>query len=220
MSTEIAEKRLTIDLWADVVCPSCYIGDNRLQKAIAESGLADKIDIVLHSFELHPETPDEILNNSEVLATMLGVSLAEADANEARLAPVARADGLPFEIDRGHRNTRSILRVLQLAGEYGVAVELMNVVQHAAFGGDYEAFSHEFLIEEASKLGIPDEETRDVLSSDRYGAEVDADRAQALRMGARGVPFAVLGERYAIPGAASIDGYRQAIAEAWKAVNA
>lgn len=208
---------LRIDLWADVVCPACYVGDNRLQRAIAESEHSDRIDLVLHAFELHPDTPDEIVDNSEVLAAMMGATVAEVEVGEESFARVARADGLPFSIRRGHRNTKRIHRVIKLAQSYGVAVPLMDAVQRAAFAGEYEAFSEAFLIDTAAGLGVPEDEVRETVDGERFSDEVEQDRAAALRLGARGVPFAVFDGRFAVPGAATVEGYRQAIDQAWGA---
>ena len=60
---------------------------------------------------------------------------------------------------------------------------------------------------------------RDVLASDRYADAVRADHDAAVSLGARGVPFTVLGQRLGIPGAVSVDQYRQAINQAWEQVN-
>ncbi|MFT4280609.1 DsbA family oxidoreductase [Microbacterium sp.] len=214
--TEInSGRRLRIDLWADVVCPACYVGDNRLQRAIDESGRAEDIDLVLHAFELHPETPDEILDNSEVLANMMGRTVAEVEVGEERFAAVARADGLPFSVRRGHRNTKSIHRMIKLAQQYGAGLAVMDVVQRAAFAGDYDAFSDEFLVTAAVDAGVPVDEARETLRTDRFADDVDADRVAAMRLGARGVPFAVFDDRFAVPGAATVDGYREAIEQAF-----
>lgn len=215
-----AEPRLRIDVWADVVCPSCYVGDARLERAVALSPHADRIDVVLHTFELHPETPDEIQDNSRVLADMMGVSVAQADAGEERYAALAHAEGLPFAIRRGHRSTAPILRLLQLANTVGAGMRLMSTIQRATFGGDHAAFGDEFLVEAARGVGLDPEEARQALRGERFGREVAEDRETALRLGARGVPFTVLGGQLAIAGAASPDTYRDAIEQAWAVVSA
>jgi protein-disulfide isomerase len=71
----------------------------------------------------------------------------------------------------------------------------------------------------AERLGIPAEQIRDVLATDRYADAVRADHNAAVSMGARGVPFTVLGQRLGIPGAVTVDQYTQAINEAWEQTN-
>lgn len=161
--------RLRIDVWADVVCPACYVADHRLREAIADGGHEDRIDLVLHAFELHPDTPDEVLDNSTVLAGLMGASIDQVEAMEERFAALARADGLPFEIRRKHRNTRTIHRVLRLAAEHGVASDLMVTLQAAVFGGDARAFDHEYLVEKSVALGLSG------------GAGAGGDRGRRLR---------------------------------------
>lgn len=214
MTSADEHPRLRIDVWADVVCPACYVADHRLRAAIDGSGHRDRIDLVLHAFELHPGTPDEVLDNSAVLADLMGASIEQVEAMEERFAALARADGLPFEIRRKHRNTRTIHQVLRLAAEHGVASDLMATLQTAAFGGDAQAFDHEYLVQASVTLGLPEARVRAVIAADDYGPEVDADRAAALALGARGVPFTVFDGRFAVPGAAGVDVYRQAIAQA------
>lgn len=215
MESNGSAQRVRIDVWADVVCPACYLADNRLHTAIAESGHADRIDLVLHAFELHPDTPDEVADNSDVLAKMMGASREQVEAGERRFAEVAAADGLAFSIERKHRNTRTMHRVLKLAQEYDVATALMTELQARAFRGDDDAFDHETLETAAVSLGIPGERVREVVATDEFAAQIDADRRIAVQMGARGVPFAVFDGRFALPGAATVAGYRDAIAHAF-----
>ncbi len=178
-------------------------------------GRSDRIDVVVHAFELHPGTPDEVMDNSSVLSQMMGLPVDQVEKGEERFAAMARADGLPFEVRRKHRNTRSIHRVLKLADEYDVAAELFSSLQRGAFSGDERAFDHEYLVDAAVALGVPADRVRDTLDGEEYGAEVDADRAEAVALGARGVPFAVFDGRFAVPGAATIAGYLSAIDQAF-----
>ncbi len=50
---------MRIDIWSDVVCPWCYIGKRRLEKALAEFEHADRVEVVWHSFQLDPGAPRE-----------------------------------------------------------------------------------------------------------------------------------------------------------------
>jgi predicted DsbA family dithiol-disulfide isomerase len=92
-------------------------------------------------------------------------------------------------------------------------------MQAEVFGGNDDAYESSTLVRIGVGLGIPAAEIRDVLATDRYAAAVRADHDAALRMGARGVPFTVLGERLGIPGAVSVSQYADAISEAWDRVD-
>jgi predicted DsbA family dithiol-disulfide isomerase len=76
------------------------------------------------------------------------------------------------------------------------------------------------VVERGEKLGLDGDEIRDVLATDRYADAVRADHNAAIRLGARGVPFTVLGGRLGVPGAVSTEQYAAAIDQAWEHVHA
>jgi len=135
------------------------------------------------------------------------------------MAERAAEVGLRYEVDRPARNTFDLLRLVHLGAKYGVSWEYLRAMQVEVFSGNYEAFEHDTLVRLGEKLGVPAEEIRDVLDSERYADAVRADHDEAVNLGARGVPFIVLGGRLGIPGAVSTGQYSDAIAQAWEQVN-
>jgi predicted DsbA family dithiol-disulfide isomerase len=219
-TADVAEStRLTIDVWADVLCPWCYVGEQRLSAAIAQSRHADDIKLKIHTFQLDPAASTEVAPTLQYLSNKYGVSTAQARSMEEGMAGQAAAEGLRYEIDRPARNTFDLLRLVQLGAEYGVGWEYLRAMQAEVFGGNCEAFEHSTLLRIGEGLGIPAGEIRDVLATDRYGDAVRADHDAAVAMGARGVPFTVLGERLGIPGAVSTSQYLDAIDQAWGQVH-
>lgn len=211
--------RLTIDVWADVLCPWCYVGEKRLSSAIEQSPHADAIELKIHTFQLDPTASMSVVPTLSFLSRKYGVSEAQARAMEQRLAGQAASEGLRYEVDRPMCNTFDLLRLVHLGAEYGVAWEYLRAMQSEVFGGNFEAFEHSTLIRLGEQFGIPGEEVRDVLATDRYADAVRADHAEAERLGAHGVPFTVVGQRLGIPGAVSTDQYVAAIDQAWVQVN-
>ncbi|MFC3996113.1 DsbA family protein [Nocardiopsis sediminis] len=206
-------------MWADVVCPWCYLGEERLDKAIAASAHAGDIELRIHTFQLDPTAPTTTAPTLDYLANKFGVSPAQARAMEEGVAAKAAAEGLPYTSDRPASNTMDMLRLVHLGAEHGVAWQYLRAMQAEVFGGNADAFEHATLIRLGEELGIPGDEIRDVLATDRYADAVRADHDDALRLGARGVPFTVLGERLGIPGAVSTDQYADAIDQAWEQVH-
>ncbi len=100
---------MRVDVWSDIVCPWCYIGNARFSRALAEFEHRDEVDVVYRSFELDPSIPDgpatPIL---DVLASKYGMSQAQARQAEMRVAALAEAEGLEFTVDRamGRPGTR------------------------------------------------------------------------------------------------------------------
>ena len=214
-NSESARKHLQIDVWSDLACPWCYLGKNRLDQAIASSGHADAITVVVRSFELDPTMSHDVKPNLEVLSASHGVSLAQARALEDKIVAIAQREGLPFTADRVLANSFDVHRVLHLAGTFGVADQLLGVLQRILFNGQANAYDHTVIADAASHLGIPRHRVEEVLASDEYADAVRADEAEARRIGVTGVPFAVFGGRAAIHGATSSEGYAKAIEQAW-----
>jgi predicted DsbA family dithiol-disulfide isomerase len=208
---------MEIDVWADVVCPWCYLGEQRLTEAIEQSGHAGDITLKIHTFQLDPTATGEVTPNLEYVGAKLGLPSAQAREMEEGMVRLAAADGLPYAVDRPASSTFDMLRVVQLGVERGVGWDYLRALQAELFGGNFEAFEHETLIRVGEKLGLAADEIRDVLATDRYADAVRADHNAAIRLGARGVPFTVLGGRLGIPGAVSTDQYAAAIEQAWAA---
>ncbi len=218
-TTARAATRLRIDVWADVVCPWCYVGDQRLSTAIAQSPHAEDIEVRVRTFELDPTAPTQVSALLDYLSRKYGVSAAQARSMEEGLARRAAAEDLRYEVDRFASNTLDMLRLVHLGTEYGVAWEYLRAMQVEVFGGNADAFAHDTLVRLGVELGIPADEIRDVLAGDRYADAVRADHDAALALGARGVPFTVLGERLGIPGAVSVSQYADAIDQAWEQIH-
>jgi predicted DsbA family dithiol-disulfide isomerase len=122
-------------------------------------------------------------------------------------------------VHRPVSSTFDMLRLVHLGAEHGVAWEYLRSMQAEVFSGNFDAFAHDTLIRIGTSLGIPAGEIRDVLATDRYTDAVHADHDAAVNLGARGVPFTVLGNRLGIPGAASLGQYQDAINQAWEQAN-
>jgi predicted DsbA family dithiol-disulfide isomerase len=216
---ESTATRLTIDVWADVVCPWCYLGEHRLSTAIEASPHARDIELRVHTFQLDPTAPATVTRTLDYLSVKYGVAPAQARAMEDHVAQQAAAEGLPYAADRPVRNTTDMLRLVHLGAEHGVSWEYLRSMQAELFGGNEDAFAHDTLIRVGEGLGIPGDEIRDVLATDRYADAVRADHEAAVRLGARGVPFTVLGMRLGVPGAVSAGQFAAAIDQAWEHVN-
>lgn len=211
--------RLTIDVWADVVCPWCYIGEYRLKKAVEQFPHADRIELKIHTFQLDPTLTNEVRPTTEYLADKYNVSVEQARAMDQSAAEQAQSEGLPYALDRPFSSTFDMLRLVHLGNEYGVGWDYMWAMQKELFGGNPDVFEHSTLIRLGEELGIPAEKIREVLSTDLYADDVRYDHKTAVELGARGVPFAVLADRVGIPGATTTEQYGQIIARVWEQIN-
>jgi len=214
-ATTAADTRFRIDLWTDLGCPWCYVGKQRLQTAIDQSGFADRVDLVLRSFELDPNTPDEPISIPEVFVKKHGGSPETALRMEEQIKQLANAEGLPFTVDRMHANTLTVHRVLKLAQHHGAANPFFTALQRGHFAGSLNPFDPETLVSVAVVAGIFEAEVREVIAGDAFTDEVRRDEAEARAIGVTGVPFTVFDERLAASGAQSVEGYRSALQQAF-----
>lgn len=211
--------KMTIDVWADVICPWCYIGEHRLEEALKQFPHADEIELKMHTFLLDPALPTEVRSTVEYLAEKYNVPVEQARTMEQSAAQQAAQDGLAYETDRPVSNTFDMLRLIHLGNEHGVGWKYMRAMQNELFGGNPDVFEHDTLVRLGEELDIPGDEIRDVLATDRFADAVRADHDAAINLGARGVPFTVLANRVGIPGATSTQQYAQVIAQVWEQVN-
>jgi predicted DsbA family dithiol-disulfide isomerase len=203
---------MQVDIWSDVVCPWCYLGKARFEKALAGFDGRDEVEVAYHSFELDPAWPQgQTMPILQMLATKYQLSPAEAEAAEGQVGGLARAEGLPFRSDRPLGNTFDVHRVLHLARDQGFQHRLLDGVYQAYFGEAADVFDPATLGTIAATAGLDSGDVQQVLNSDDYTADVRADEEQAQQIGIRGVPFFVLDGRLGVSGAQSTDTFTEAL---------
>ncbi len=112
---------MRVDIWSDVICPWCYVGKARFEKALSSFAHRDEVEVVYHSFELDPSYPKDSRETTfAMLSRKYGMSEADARAAESRVAELAAAEGLGFQPERPVGNTFDIHRVLHLGLAKGV----------------------------------------------------------------------------------------------------
>lgn len=208
---------MRVDIWSDVVCPWCYLGKRRFERALADFEHRDQVAVVYHSFELDPRLPrGEVLPKVPLLAKKFGKGEAEVHAMEERLARLAAEDGLEYNLDDSViGNTFDAHRLLHLARERGLQAEATERFFHAYFTERRSVFDEESLVSVAADAGLDADEARRVLKGEDYADDVRADIAKARELGVNGVPFFVLDERYGVSGAQSVETFRAALAQAY-----
>ncbi|MEJ7834517.1 MAG: DsbA family oxidoreductase [Nocardioides sp.] len=206
---------MRIEIWSDVVCPWCYIGKRRLEKALADFEHRDDVDVVWRSFQLDPSAP---ATPSETVAEHLGRKYGGGpEAGQQmidRVEAVAAEEGLVFRLGQAQRvGTVDAHRLLHAAGdERG---KLKEALLHAYFVEARNVADHDVLLEVAGETGLDPEVTRRVLNSAQHVDAVEADIRQAAAYGATGVPFFVIDGRYAISGAQPVEVFAETIERAW-----
>lgn len=218
-STVEPMKKLRIDVWSDIACPWCHVGKRRLEGALARFPHRDAVEVVWRAFELDPTAPrviDLSVSYAARLAKKYGSSVADAEGMIERMTDVARRDGLDFHFERIRPgNTFDAHRVLHLAAERG-RQDAVKERFFRAYLSEGEAIGEpEVLVRLAAEAGLDPDEVRSTLASDAHASDVRAEEDEARELGIRGVPFFVLGGRYAVSGAQPEDLLLRALAQAW-----
>ncbi|MFD9700121.1 DsbA family oxidoreductase [Lentzea sp. NPDC059081] len=204
---------MQVEFWADVICPWCYIGKARFDKALAAFEHRDEVTVVHRAFELDP-TRTGVESVQEMLAAKFGPRAAEM---EDSVAGLARDEGLEYRLDREVGNTFDAHRLVRLARERGVQHQVLDALLHANFGQARSLFTPESLTGIVTEAGLDAADVKAVLEDpDAYAAEVRADERRAREIGVSGVPFVVLSGRFAVSGAQPVALFEQALAQAWE----
>lgn len=190
-----------VDVWSDIACPFCYIGKRKFEAALADSGVP--VELVYHSFQLAPEAPDEVSgSHAENLAVKMRVSVEEARAMEQRVVDSAAEVGIVVDYDRmKSANTHKAHQLLHYAMSQGRQVEMKERLMAGYFTDGRDVGRAEDLGDLAAQAGLDRADAIRAISSGEYSDDVDDDIRLAKTYGVRGVPFFVIGGKYAVSGA-------------------
>ncbi len=209
-------KPVDVEIWSDIVCPFCFIGQQHLRLALAQfSQLHPTATVNIHwrSFELDPQAPpSDPRAMSEILSQKYGRSLSETESMMANTQAMASAAGLQMNLEGVKRiNTFDLHRLLHFAHENGVQDALKAALMYAYFVDNLDLSQPEVIVAQATSVGLPAEEAERVLASERYGDDVRADQQLGREYGIQGVPFFVFNQELGVSGAQPVEVLLQAL---------
>ena len=186
---------LRIEIFADVICPWCYIGKKRLDAALAQRPHITP-RIVWRTFLLNPKMPEDGMHRASYLAAKFGHSAA---AVYGRIAAAGLDSGIRFNFDAITRtpDSRKAQKMLLVAG--GDTDRLSEALYHAYFLAGRDIGERDELAGIAADIGRP--ELIEALENDTVQRQLDTDIARAHQLNLDGVPYFIFGEAYAIAGA-------------------
>ncbi len=204
---------MKVEIWSDVVCPWCYIGKRRFETALRDFEDADAVEITWKSFQLNPQFPKGThIPHDEYLASKMGASVEQIHAMNDRVVALAAAEGLDYHFETYTTvNTFDAHRVTHLAKSLGLGLPIHERSLSAQLVEGKVLDDPDTLVRLAAEVGVPEAETRRVLASDAYAAEVTADLQEAAALGIGGVPFFVIDRRYGISGAQPASRFLEAL---------
>ena len=207
---------MKIEIWSDFVCPFCYLGKVKLEKALEDFSNKEDVEIVYKSFELDPNASRMSKGTmSEIIARKYGITLEQAKKNNERITAQAKEVGLTYNLDSAIPiNTLLAHRLFQYAKNVGKDKEITRVLFKAYFTDSKNLSEVHTLVELSKEAGLAEQEVREVLNSDKYTEEVRKDEKEAKSLGVNGVPFFLIDNKFTISGAQPVEVFREALEKA------
>ena len=198
---------MKVDVWSDVVCPWCFLGKRRLERALSSLGWADEVTVRWRAFQLDPSASSQPGDLRVAIERKYGPGAF--DSMNRRLSALGSVEGITYRFDRAQRvNTFDAHRLLEWTwAESGSGVQdaLKERLFRAYFEEGENVADHDALVRLAAEAGADEARARRVLVGDRFAAEVEADRAIAAERQFTGVPAFVIEDRMLIPGAQEVE---------------
>jgi len=205
---------LIIDVHADIACPWCYIGHQRLEQAL---GTRPALDVVLRwrPFQLQPGLSADGRPWREFAREKFG-SWERAQQMFARVREAGSGDGLAFDFDAMEvaPNTANAHRMVLWAEAQGRGIEMSERLYAASFADGENLCDLDVLAGCAADASLDPDAARQMLERDDYTQAVHRGQELARQRGISGVPCHVFDERIALSGAQPVDTFRQALDEA------
>ncbi len=199
----MAQSVISIDVVADVICPWCFLGKRRLDKALAQLPEI-KAQVIQRPFFLDPTIPAAGLDRHKYLADKFG---------EARLATIHKPleemgakDGVPYHFDKITRtpNTLDAHRVIRWAQQVDKQPEVVEAMFVAYWRDGRDVGDHATLVAIATDCGMNGAEVARLLETDTDKDAVLTEAQRAIEIGVTGVPTFIMGQRYGIAGAQEV----------------
>ncbi|WP_433940520.1 DsbA family oxidoreductase [Paenibacillus lautus] len=212
---------MKVEIWSDFMCPFCYIGKRRFESALEQFPHKDQVEVVYRSFELDPNASYKPgVSMDELLAAKYGMSIEQAKAANANVTQQAASVGLTYHMDRViPANSFDAHRLVHFAAQHGKMKDMTERLFRAYFTDAENLEDKNLLADLAAEVGLEREQAMGVLESDAFQSEVRADEAAATNLGIRGVPFFVLGGKYAVSGAQPLEVFTDALDKAYREAN-
>lgn len=204
-------RRLSIDIWSDVMCPWCLVGWGNLSQALETLQGEIEADVRWHAFELNPDMPAQGEARTAHIARKYGRTIEQAEAVQGQMREAAQRAGVSLDYegeepapDAMMWNTFAAHKLLAWAGEeFGPArqTELKLALFAAHFNHRRPIGKQDVLLDIAEEIGFDRQSALCALESNDLTLKVRADERTAFDMNVTGVPAMLIESKFMIPGA-------------------
>ena len=212
---------MKIELWSDFGCPFCYIGKVRFENALNKFEHKDQVEVVFKAYQLNPNAPKVMTEGvAESFAKGHRTTVEQAKQKFKMFVDAAKAVGLEYDyVNIKLTNTFDAHRLAKWANQFGLEHALTSRLMKAYFTDALNIANHITLLELAEEVGLDVKKAKEVLLSNQFEDQVNAEILEGRQIGVQGVPFFVLDRKYAVSGAQQEDYFLQALNQLWAETN-
>jgi predicted DsbA family dithiol-disulfide isomerase len=191
-----------VDVFSDVVCPWCFVGRRRLERAVELLGDKHEVRVTWKPFQLNSWIPPEGMDRAEYRKAKFG-STERASSGDGRLQAIGREEGIELHFDAIKRtpNTFDAHRLIWLGAQRGRQIEVVDALFRAYFQDGKDIGDHAVLTELGAEAGLGADEVRRFLASTEGVTETDEEESVGRSLGIDGVPFFLFAGKYGVSGA-------------------
>lgn len=193
------QNSIKIDIVSDIVCPWCYIGQSRLQKALDQ--VSDKnIQVSWKPFQLRPDMPIGGMDSKQLMQEKFG---DKAESLIAQVEANAQQEGLPMDFSKVETapNTIEAHRLMWFALKEGKDDKLAHLLFKAYFAEGKDVEGHASLVELGREAGVSEEALTKFAETDEGRDEVKYEERQYRMSGVSAVPSFIVNDKYLVQGA-------------------
>ncbi|OYU56551.1 MAG: disulfide bond formation protein DsbA [Chitinophagaceae bacterium BSSC1] len=209
---------MKIEIWSDVVCPFCYIGKRKFEKALEGFDQKEQVEIEWKSFQLDSEmAPAKGISVHQYLADRKGVSLEKGKEMNDYMTNMAKEVGLEYDFEKAViSNTLNAHRLLHFAKTKGLQQEAKERLFASYYTMGRDLGDLDTLVMIAQEIGLDPAAVRTMLESDEFINDVKMDQYHASQIGVQGVPFFVFNNKYAVSGAQPSSVFSEVLEKVWQ----
>jgi predicted DsbA family dithiol-disulfide isomerase len=207
-------KTIRVDVFSDIACPFCYIGDSRLERVL-EAHPELEMEWVWHPFQLQPDLPERGISWETFSVQKFG-GLEARRSTFAHVIQAGASEGISFDFERMPvaPNTLNAHRLVLLASKHGLGKATALALYKAYFSEATDITDPNELARIALEVGMKASAVQEMFSSDLYQEEVRTSQLEANRLGVSGVPFFIFNQKFAVSGAQPVEVFEQALERA------
>jgi len=203
------ERALTVEVYSDAICPWCYVGKRRLERALQHVGDTVKTYVAWRPFQLNPTMPKDGMDRTAYLEAKFG-SRGTFNEMEQRLLEAGQTEQIAFAFQKINRTPNTFLahRLIWYAGQQDCQNAIVHQLFKVYFEEGLDIGSTAVLVELGDRVGL---QAAPFLASNDGVAEVKAEESVGHKLGIRGVPYFIVNGTSTISGAQPVETFVSAI---------